>query len=99
MGNRAAKDDLFDGFAAVAKALGNGRRAEIIDVLAQRERHLDDIAAEIGQSVANLLPSPSARRRRLGHDSAGLHPHVLPARLRTGGFVVGGTSWGRCDSP
>lgn len=53
MGNRAAKDDLFDGFAAVAKALGNGRRAEIIDVLAQGERHLDDIAAEIGQSVAN----------------------------------------------
>ena len=29
MGDRVAKDALFDGFAEVAKALGNGRRAEI----------------------------------------------------------------------
>ena len=53
MGNRKAKDALFDGFADVAKALGNGRRAELIDVLAQGERHVDELADEIGQSVAN----------------------------------------------
>jgi rhodanese-related sulfurtransferase/DNA-binding HxlR family transcriptional regulator len=53
VGDRAAKDALFDGFAEVAKALGNGRRAELIDVLAQGERHVDELAAEIGQSVAN----------------------------------------------
>src|SRR5215831_16236876 len=53
MGDRAAKDALFDGFAEVAKALASGRRAEIIDVLAQGERSVDDLAAEIGQSVAN----------------------------------------------
>jgi rhodanese-related sulfurtransferase/DNA-binding transcriptional ArsR family regulator len=53
MGDRAAKDALFDGFAEVAKALGNGRRAEIVDVLAQGERHVEEIAAEIGQSIAN----------------------------------------------
>jgi rhodanese-related sulfurtransferase len=53
MGDRAAKDALFDGFAEVAKALANGRRAELIDVLAQGERHVDELAAEIGQSVAN----------------------------------------------
>jgi rhodanese-related sulfurtransferase/DNA-binding transcriptional ArsR family regulator len=53
MGNREAKDALFDGFAGVAKALANGRRAELIDVLAQGERHVDDLASEIGQSVAN----------------------------------------------
>jgi rhodanese-related sulfurtransferase/DNA-binding HxlR family transcriptional regulator len=53
MGDRTAKDNLYDGFAAVAKALGNGRRAELIDVLAQGERHVEEIAAEIGQSVAN----------------------------------------------
>jgi rhodanese-related sulfurtransferase/DNA-binding HxlR family transcriptional regulator len=44
---------LFDGFAEVAKALGNGRRAELVDVLAQGERHVDELAAEISQSVAN----------------------------------------------
>jgi rhodanese-related sulfurtransferase len=53
MGDRRAKDALFDAFADVAKALGNGRRAELIDVLAQGERHVDELAAEIDQSVAN----------------------------------------------
>jgi rhodanese-related sulfurtransferase/DNA-binding transcriptional ArsR family regulator len=50
---RKAKDALFDAFASVAKALGNGRRAEIVEVLAQGERSVDEVAAEIGQSVAN----------------------------------------------
>jgi rhodanese-related sulfurtransferase/DNA-binding transcriptional ArsR family regulator len=53
MGDRRAKDALFDAFGEVAKALGNGRRAELVDVLTQGERHVDELAAEIGQSVAN----------------------------------------------
>ena len=53
MGDRVAKEALFDGFADVAKALGNGRRAEIIDVLAQGERHVEEIAGEIDQPIAN----------------------------------------------
>jgi rhodanese-related sulfurtransferase/DNA-binding transcriptional ArsR family regulator len=53
MGDRAAKDALFEGFAEVAKALASGRRTEIVDVLAQGERTVDEIATEIDQSVAN----------------------------------------------
>jgi rhodanese-related sulfurtransferase len=53
MSDREAKDSLFDAFAAVAKALASGRRAEIVDVLAQGERSVDEIAGEIEQSVAN----------------------------------------------
>lgn len=53
MGDRAAKAALFDAFASVAKALGHGLRAEIVDVLAQGERSVEDLATEIGQSVAN----------------------------------------------
>ena len=53
MGDRQAKNLLFDAFGEVAKALGNGRRAELIDVLAQGERHVDELSAEIAQSVAN----------------------------------------------
>jgi rhodanese-related sulfurtransferase/DNA-binding HxlR family transcriptional regulator len=53
MAERLAKDFLFAAFASVAKALGNGRRTEIVDVLAQGERSVDELAAEIGQSVAN----------------------------------------------
>jgi len=50
---REAKDALFDAFASVAKALGNGRRAEIVDVLAQGERSVEEVATELDQSVAN----------------------------------------------
>lgn len=53
MADRRSKDGLYDALASVAKALGNGRRAEIVDVLAQGERRVEDLAREIGQSVAN----------------------------------------------
>lgn len=53
MADRAAKDALYEGFAEVAKALASGRRAEIADLLAQGERPVDQIAAEVGQTVAN----------------------------------------------
>ncbi len=53
MASGAAKVALFDAFASAAQALGNGRRAEIVDVLAQGERSVDEIAGEISQSVAN----------------------------------------------
>ena len=48
-----AKNALYDAFASVGHALGNGRRAEIVDVLAQGERSVDEVATEIGQSLAN----------------------------------------------
>jgi rhodanese-related sulfurtransferase len=53
VGDRAAKEALYEGFAEVAKALASGRRTEIVDVLAQGERTVDEIADEIGQTVAN----------------------------------------------
>jgi rhodanese-related sulfurtransferase len=53
MADRAAKDALYEGFAEVTRALASGRRAEIADLLAQGERPVEQIAAEIGQSVAN----------------------------------------------
>jgi rhodanese-related sulfurtransferase/predicted transcriptional regulator len=49
----AAKAALFDAFASVAQALGSGRRAAIVDVLAQGERSVEEIATEIEQSIAN----------------------------------------------
>lgn len=49
---RKNKDDLFEGFAVVGRALASGRRIEILDVLAQAERSVEDIATELGQSTA-----------------------------------------------
>jgi rhodanese-related sulfurtransferase len=69
----SAKAALFDAFASVAQALGSGRRAEIVDLLAQGERSVDEIASEIDQSVANtsqhlqvLARSGLVRSRREG---------------------------------
>src|SRR6266849_5196167 len=53
MARGSAKAALFDALASVAQALGNGRRAEIVDLLAQGERSVEEIATEISQSVAN----------------------------------------------
>src|SRR5919108_1570556 len=53
MADRAAKDALYEAFAEVAKAFGQGRRAEIVDLLAQGERSVEEIAEEIDQTVAN----------------------------------------------
>src|SRR5436190_923935 len=53
MASGQAKAALFDALASVAQALGSGRRAEIVDLLAQGERPVDEIASEISQSVAN----------------------------------------------
>ena len=53
MASGTAKGALFDALASVAQALGSGRRAEIVDVLAQGERSVDELAGEIAQSVTN----------------------------------------------
>src|ERR671934_319087 len=53
MPSGGAKAALFDALASVAQALGSGRRAELVDVLAQGERSVDELAGEISQSVAN----------------------------------------------
>jgi rhodanese-related sulfurtransferase/predicted transcriptional regulator len=53
VGDRVAKEALFDAFAEVARALAPGRRAEKVDVVPQGERSVEELAEEIGQSVAN----------------------------------------------
>jgi rhodanese-related sulfurtransferase/DNA-binding transcriptional ArsR family regulator len=53
MPTHTTKAQLYDGFATIGKALASGRRLEIIDVLAQGSRSVEEIAAEIEQSVAN----------------------------------------------
>lgn len=55
MGGRAAKDALFAEFAAVGKALGNPKRLELLDLLAQGPRSVDDLAsaADVGVSTCS----------------------------------------------
>lgn len=53
VGGRGAKDALFEALTTAARALSNGRRAEIIELLAQGPRSVEEVAGAIDQSVAN----------------------------------------------
>jgi rhodanese-related sulfurtransferase len=63
MADRGSKEALFDEFARVAKALSSGRRAEIVDLLANGERSVESIATEIESSVANASQHLQILRR------------------------------------
>src|ERR1051325_10877027 len=51
---REFKDALFGEFARIGKAVASGRRLEILDLLAQAERSVEELAEETSQSVANI---------------------------------------------
>jgi rhodanese-related sulfurtransferase len=50
---RAFKDSLFEQFALIGKALASGRRLELLELLAQGERSVEDLAEQAGLTVAN----------------------------------------------
>ncbi|HVA92246.1 MAG TPA: metalloregulator ArsR/SmtB family transcription factor [Chloroflexota bacterium] len=53
MGERIFKDQIYAQFARVGKALGSPARLELLDLLAQGERSVDDLAREAHLSLAN----------------------------------------------
>jgi rhodanese-related sulfurtransferase/DNA-binding transcriptional ArsR family regulator len=50
---RIFKDVLYEQFARIGKALSNGHRLELLEVLAQGEHSVETLAQETGMSVAN----------------------------------------------
>ena len=53
MGSRVFKDSLYAEFAVLGKALANPHRLEILDLLAQGERSVEQLAREATLSLAN----------------------------------------------
>src|SRR5919108_2904308 len=53
MGHRPFKDRLYAEFATLGKALASARRLELLDLLAQGERSVEQLAHELGQTLAN----------------------------------------------
>ena len=55
MGERSSKDALFHEFAAVGKVLGNPKRLELLDLLSQGPRSVEDLAAaaSVGMSTCS----------------------------------------------
>jgi rhodanese-related sulfurtransferase len=53
MDHRPFKDRLYAEFAVIGRALANPHRLELVDLLGQGERSVDELAHEINQSLAN----------------------------------------------
>jgi rhodanese-related sulfurtransferase len=53
MGSRVFKDNLYAEFAVIGKALANPHRLELLDLLAQGERSVEELAKEAALSLAN----------------------------------------------
>lgn len=53
MAHREFKDQLYAQFARIGKALASPQRLELLDLLAQGERTVEDLAREAALSIAN----------------------------------------------
>lgn len=76
MSSRADKDALFDAIALMGKAFASPRRLELVDLLAQASRTVDELARASGQSTANTSQHLQA-----------LHAAGLVTRAREGTSV------------
>src|SRR5579859_2245205 len=62
MDHRAFKSQVNEQFARIAKAIANTHRMEIVDVLAQGERSVEDLAHEVDLTIANASQHLQALR-------------------------------------
>lgn len=94
MGDREMKSALFEQFARVGKALGNGKRLELIDLLAQGERTVESLAnaAGLGLTTASAhlqtlkqagLVTTRREGTRIHYDLAGTDVARLYDAVRT----------------
>jgi rhodanese-related sulfurtransferase/DNA-binding transcriptional ArsR family regulator len=67
--HREFKDRLYAQFARIGKAVGSPHRIEMLELLAQGERAVDSLAAEIGLSLANASQHLQALRQAALVDS------------------------------
>lgn len=63
MDKRTFKDRLYSEFAVIGKALANPHRLELLDLLGQGERRVEDLAHEAALSLANASAHLQVLRR------------------------------------
>jgi ArsR family transcriptional regulator len=63
MSSQSPKRAMFENLAAVARALGSARRLEILELLAQTERSVEELAALAGLTIANASQHLQQLRR------------------------------------
>jgi rhodanese-related sulfurtransferase len=63
VGSRTFKDGLYAEFAVLGKALANAHRLELLDLLAQGERSVEELAREAALNLANASAHLQVLRR------------------------------------
>ena len=63
MSHREFKDQLYSQFAVIGQAFANAHRLELLDLLAQGERSVEELAEEAALSVANTSAHLQVLRR------------------------------------
>ena len=76
MNRRGAKDALFEAIAVMGKALSSPVRLELLDLLAQAPRTVEELARASSQSTANASPHLQA-----------LHAAGMVSRVREGNRI------------
>jgi rhodanese-related sulfurtransferase/DNA-binding transcriptional ArsR family regulator len=94
VGDRQKKTVLFEQLARVGKALGSGKRLELLDLLSQGERSVENLAAAAGLGLSTAsahlqvlkqagLVTTRREGTRIHYDLAGLDVARLYEQLRT----------------
>jgi rhodanese-related sulfurtransferase/DNA-binding transcriptional ArsR family regulator len=63
VGDKTRKSELFEEFARVGKALANGKRLELLDLLSQGERSVETLAAAAGLGLSTASAHLQALRQ------------------------------------
>jgi rhodanese-related sulfurtransferase len=74
---RQFKTDLYDQLARLGNAMANGRRLELIDLLAQGERTVESLSSETEQPLANVSQHLQVLRRARLVDSRRVGTYVF----------------------
>lgn len=77
MEHRELKDELYGQFSRIGRAFGSPKRLELLDLLAQGERPVEELAAETGLTLKNASAHLRVLREARLVDTRKESPYVL----------------------
>lgn len=86
--NRRFKDEIFEQFSRIGKAIASPKRLELLDILCQGERTVEILARETGLTMANTSQYLQVLRaaRLVEFEKKGLYAVYRPADPRVCDF-------------
>src|SRR5215207_3391503 len=92
MSDRESKGALFEAIALMGKAFASPVRLELLDLLAQAPRSVEELARARAVDREHVAASAGAARGRHGHTRTRGHTGALRARRRRGAAAVAGSA-------